>query len=457
MTWRRSLIYFLVLVLVGGAFYYFEVAEKERKETADREAKRVYHLHKDDIQAVEIVSRGQKPVSLEKKDQWLIVQPVETEVEKGSLDSFLNALVGLSSEATVGKSVQDLKPFGLQDPGLKIRFLASGQWMELSVGDKNPVSRGYYAQAGPGSVTLINESNWALLNKGLNELRRRTLFSFRADQALQVDVTWGGEANFHVERSSELEGVWQAPGQPALKIKAGKVENMLEQILFMRVQNFVDEQTGQEDLSQYGLRSPQVRVKMTFSGDRQAELKLGQSASDGKDKSLNALSSELAGIVQVDSNILKDIPRDVGALEDRSLISARSKDVKQVQWRFDDSAGSLANIEANKWRLKIGEGEVREPKESWRVNSFLWELQQTEFSRKMDPAPPKPDKPYAQIEIDTGDKKTTLTWERSAVGDSQTMQVWLEEAGRVECVEVGSEPLKKVEEEIRTLLAAAQQ
>jgi hypothetical protein len=457
MTWRRSLIYCLVLALVGGYFYYFEILQKEKKETAEREAKRLYLVKSDEIQSVEIASRGQKPVRLEKKDQWLITEPVATEVEKASLDSFLNALVGLSSEATVGKSVQDLKPYGLEDPGLRIRFLASGQWTELSVGDKNPVSRGYYAQTGQGSVALINESNWSLLNKGLNELRRRTLFTFRADQALRVDVAWEGGAGFHVQRSDALAGAWQAPGQPALKIKAGKVENLLEQIQFLRAQSFVDEQAGQQDLSRYGLQSPQVSVKLEFSGDRQAELKLGQPVSDGKEKLLNAASSELVGVVQIDSNILKDIPKDVGQLEDRSLISARSKDVKQVQWRFGDSAGSLTNLEANKWRLKIGEGEVREPKESWRVNSFLWELQQTEFSRKIDPAPPKPDKAHAQIDIETGDKKTTLTWEQSAIGDSHPTQVWVEEAGRVECVEVGSEPLKKVEEEIRTLLTPAQQ
>lgn len=457
MTWRRSLIYLVILALIGGYFYYFEVVQKEKKETAEREAKRLYHYKSDEIQGVEIVSRGQKPVRLEKKDQWLIAEPVATEVEKASLDSFLNALVGLSREATVGKSVQDLKPYGLEDPGLRIRFLASDQWTELSVGDKNPVSRGYYAQTGQGSVYLINESNWSLLNKGLNELRRRALFTFRTDQALRVDVSWGGEAGFHVQRSNELEGSWQAPEQPALKIKSSKVENLLEQIQFLRAQNFVDEQAGQQNLAQFGLQPPQITVKMTFSGDRQAELKLGQLGSDGKEKLLNAVSSELTGVVQIDANVLKDIPKNVDQLEDRSLISARSKDVKQVRWRFGDSAGSLTNIEANKWRLTIGEGEVREPKESWRVNSFLWELQQTAFSRKIDPAPPKPDKAYAHIEIDTGDKKTTLTWEQSAIGDAHPTQVWVEEAGRVECVEVASEPLKKVEEEIRTLLAPAQQ
>jgi hypothetical protein len=40
---------------------------------------------------------------------------------------------------------------------------------------------------------------------------------------------------------------------------------------------------------------------------------------------------------------------------------------------------------------------------------------------------------------------------------SQPMRVWVDEAGHTDCVEVASEPLKKVEEEIRTLLTSVQQ
>lgn len=456
MTWRRSLIYFVVLALIGGYFYYFEVVRKEKQETAEREAKRLYQVKSDDIQAVELVQKGQKPVVIEKKEDWHITQPLATDVEKGSVDSLVRALAALSSEAKVGDTVQDLKAYGLDDPGLKIRFLVSGQWQELTVGDKNAVSRGYYAQVGKGAVYLINESNWSLLNKGLNELRRRSLFTFHADQARDVTVSWDGGATFQVQRSGQQEGAWQSPDQPTLKIKSSKVENILQQLQFLRAQSFLDDQSGQPDLSKVGLQPPQVRVGIGLSGDRSVELKIARPPENGKEKTVNAMSSELAGVVQVAANVLKEIPKELSALEDRSLVSARSSEVKEVQWRLGDSTGSLTNIEANKWRLKIGDGEVREPKESWRVNSFLWELQQAEYSKKLESPPEKPEKPYAHIEIDAGGKKTSLTWEKSAQGDSQVVRVWVDQGSGVECVEVRSEPLKKVEEEIQTLLASGQ-
>lgn len=457
MTWRRALLYFVVLALVGGYFYTFEIVQKEKKETAEREAKRLFQVKSDSIQAVELTQKGQPPVLLEKKENWLILQPLTTDVEKSSVDSLLSSLANLSSETKVGEAVQDLKPFGLDAPGLKVRFLASGQWHELAVGDKNPVSRGYYARVDTGSVTLINESNWSLLNKGLNELRRRTLFTFRGDQAQKVSIAWEGGASIQVQRNPESEGAWKSPEQPALKIKTSKVENVLQQIQFLRAQGFVDEPSGQPDLSKAGLQPPKVVVKIGLDGDRTVELKLAQPPADEKEKTVNAMSSELAGVVQVDAGIFKDIPTDLAALEDRSLVSVRSSEVKQVQWRLGDSTGSLTNIEANKWRLKIGDGEVQEPKESWRVNSFLWELQQAEFTKRIDPVPPKPEKPYGQVEINAGDKKVSLTWERSASAAEEPIQVWVETGGGIECVEVGSKPLKKVEEEVQTLLASAQQ
>ncbi len=459
MTWRRSLIYFVVLALIGGYFYYFEVVRKEKQETAEREAKRLYQVKSDDIQAVELMQKGQKPVVIEKKEDWHVTQPLATDVEKSSVDSLVRALSALSSEAKVGDTVQDLKAYGLDDPGLKIRFLVSGQWHELTVGDKNAVSRGYYAQVGKGSVYLINESNWSLLNKGLNELRRRALFTFQADQAQKVTVSWDGGATFQVQRSDEGEqqGAWQSPDQPTLKIKSSKVENILQQLQFLRAQNFLDDQPAQPDLSKVGLQPPQVQVRIGLGGDRSVELKLAHPPENAKEKTVNAMSSELAGVVQVDSNVFKEIPKELSALEDRSLVSARSSEVKEVRWGVGDTTGSLANIEANKWRLKIGDGEVREPKESWRVNSFLWELQQAEYSKKLASPPDKPEKPYAQIEIDAGGKTTSLVWEKSALGGSRVMQVWVDQGNGVECVEVGSDPLKKVEEEIQTLLASGQQ
>ncbi len=456
MTWRRALIYFVVLVLVGGYFYAFEIVQKQKQETAEREAKRLYSVKRDDIQSVEISPRDQKPVLLERKEQWHIVQPMALDVEKASLESLLGALSDLMSEAKVGDAVQDLKPYGLDNPALRIRFLAAERWHELTIGDKNPVTRGYYAQTGPGAVYLIAESNWSVLNKGLNELRRRALFSFQPEDVRTLELVWEGGAAFRVRRSDEPGGTWQAPDEPKLKIKPSKVENVLQQVQFLRAQNFVDEQAGGETLAAYGLQPPQVTVRIGLGGERTVELKLGRQP-EGGERLVSAVSTELGGVVQVESNVLKEIPKDLAGLEDRSLVSARSRDVKQVSWRFGDTFGSLSNIESNKWRLTIGGGEVREPKESWRVNSFLWELQQTEFVKKLDPPPPKPPAPYAQLDILANEKQTSLVWERSAQGVSEPMQVWVEEAGRTDCVEVASDPLKKVEEEIRTLLSSAQQ
>lgn len=457
MTWRRALIYFVVLAAIGGYFYTFEVVQKQKQETAEREAKRLYAVKREEIQSIEISPRDQKPVLLERKEQWRIVQPAALEVETASLDSLLAALSDLSSEARVGDAVQDLKPYGLDTPGLKIRFHAGNHWHDLAIGDKNPVTRGYYTQVGPGAVYLINESNWSVLNKGLNELRRRALFSFQPDDVRALELAWDGGAPVRVRRTDEAGGAWQSPDEPLLKIKPSKVDNVLQQVQFLRAQSFLDDQAEAETLARHGLQPPHVSIRIELEGERTVALSLGRQPSEGKQNRVTAMSSDLGGVVEVESNILKDIPKDLAGLEDRSLVSARSRDVKQVSWRFGESSGSLSNIESNKWRLTIGDGEVREPKESWRVNSFLWELQQTEFVKKLDPAPARPENPYARLDIDAGDRKTILFWEQSAKEPSQPMRVWVEEAGRTDCVEVGSDPLKKVEEEIRTLLGSAQQ
>ncbi len=453
MKFRHSLIYLSVLALIAGYYTYFEVVKKAEKEAAEKEAKKVFALQADQVTSMEVMARDKDPLQLKRNGSWKITSPLEADVEKTSVESFVNTLANLSWEIEVSKESQDLKPFGLHEPvPLKIRFQAADQSLELLVGDKNPVGRGYYARrADSAQVFLLEASNWSLLNKGLDELRRRSLFTFQPEDVLELSVEWKDGSAVQVMRE-EGASVWQAPGQADLKVKAGKVQNVIEQVQWLRAQGFVENRP--ENLESHGLKPPHARVSLKLKGDQTAELTLA--ARDKEEaRQILALSSELPAVVQVDAGILDDLPGNLEALEDRSLIAFKSQDVTEVRWGLGESQGHVVQIEPNKWGLKKESGSPEPLKEPWHVSSLLWDLQQVEYERKVDPGPEAPEKPYGRLEMSNAAKPlATLSWEKSPGENAAAATVWVEEGGQVKVFEISGETLRKAQENLGRILGA---
>jgi hypothetical protein len=459
MKWGRSLIYLAVLAAVAGYYYYFEVVRHAEKEKAEKEARRIFGLQPDQITALELTAKDKPTVRLKRENgEWKITEPLGSDVEKSAVDSLVATLAGLSWEVEVARESQDFKPFGLIEPvALKVGFTAGEQGLDLLVGDKNPVGGGYYARRGDGKgVFLVEASSWSLLNKGLDELRRRALFTFEPEEVLGLGVEWAGGGSIQVQKEDGA-AVWRAPERADLKIKESKVRNVIEQVQWLRAQTFVED--GLENLKAHGLMPPQVTLRLRLGGDRTAELKLAAKTGEA-DRQIKAVGSELPSVVQVDAGILQDLPRDLSGLEDRSIIGSRGKDAREVKWTLGDAAGHVAQRESNQWELRLGSGGAKILKEPWQVSSLLWDLQQAEFQRKVEPAPQKPPKPHGRVELlNNGGSLAVLTWEAVPAGEPVPVEgpaartVWVEAGGQTEAFEVSSETVGRAEESLGRILA----
>jgi hypothetical protein len=451
MKWRHSLIYLAILVLIGGYFCYFEVVKKAEKEAAEKESKKVFAVQADGIAALEVMGRDKPPVQLKKDGDWKIISPVAADVENSSVESLVKTLGTLSWTMEVSQDAKELKPYGLEQPvTLKIRFQAAEQWFELLLGDKNPVGSGYYAKRGDKpTVFLLESSNWSVLNKGLDELRRRSLFTFRPEEVVGMTVAWDQGAAIQVTRA-EGSDVWQALGKPELKVKSSKIQNMIEQVQWLRAQSFVENEVT--NLGSHGLKPPLATLKFQLLGDRTAELTLGAQEKDDV-KQIKALSSELPGIVQIDAGVLKDLPKDLMALEDRSLLGLKTKDVTDVKWNLGEARGHVVQTEPSKWELKTEDGTPSPLKEPWRVSSLLWDLQEIEYLRKIEPQPALLATPYGRLEVlNAGTPIATLMWEKPSPDGAGPAKVWVDRGGKVEAFELSVENLRKAEEDLGSLL-----
>ena len=435
---RSSIVYLIIFLLVTGYYYYYEVVEKTRKETAEAEAKKVFHVIEDRIQALEVLAKDKKEVRLKKETEWRITDPIQSDADKTTVDDLLQGLTGLNSEREVAAAPTDLKIYGLDAPELKVRFQVGDQWSEILLGGKTPVGDSHYARLpDKPAVFLISGAGWNELNKGLSDLRKRELFSFETADATAIKVLRQDGTTVEIEREKDSK-VWKAPAFSDLKIKSARVENVLDQIQGLRAEGFLDDTVG--NLAAHGLEPPQVTVTIRLKDGKEAVLRLGAKGSDGK---LPALSSQLPALVQVEPVILDDIPRNVLKFEDKSILGVEADEITRMKWRLGDAEGEAVRKDPNTWQVTLPNREPKVLKESWKAKALLWNLNDAEYRAKLTPAPPRPEKPYASMEFFKEDKGLcSLAWEKPPEKDAGNARVWIASAGTSEAVEVEAKVLR---------------
>jgi hypothetical protein len=442
MKWRYALVYLAVLLLAAGYYSYFEVFQKNRQEMAASEARKVFRFDVDRVNILTVNSKENEAVQLKKEGQWEIVEPVKAEADRFSVDDLLHTLSRLETEREVLANPHNLQPFGLLEPDLRIGFLAGEQKFELLMGGKNPVGDAFYAKTGDQpQVFLIAQGNQAALNKGLNELRRRQLFSFQLDDVAAVQVAWRDGTTVAADRTSDGKA-WKAPANPQAALKKSKIDNLIEQIHWLRAQNFLE--NAPSNLSVHGLEPPLAMVSMGLKSGENVTLQLaGKEAND--QKQVAALSSQLPSVVQVAAGILDDLPKDLQALEDRSLLGFKADEIKRIKWTLGDAEGHAVQLDKSQWGLKKGDQEPQALTESWHVSSLLWDLGDSEYQRKLDPAPPASPKPYCRIDLGNGEKNLlTLSWGKPPREGRELITVRVEREGETVAVSVDAEALRRI-------------
>jgi len=415
---------------------------------AAMEAKKIFHFPIDRVSALTILSKGKEAMELKKEGDWRIVEPIGAEADKSSVDDFLSALSRLEAEREVVAAPDDLNPFGLVEPSLVIRIQAGEEKLELRVGDKNPAGEASFAKTSARpTVFLIAEGNRSVLDRGLNELRRRQLFSFQLVDVVAVAVKWYEGSTIAVELTSD-DREWQAPGDPKVRIKKRKVDNVIEQIHWLRAQHFLENEP--KDLPSYGLEPPLAVVTMRLKSGENAELRLAKKEKD--EKQIAALSSQLPSVVQVAAGILNDLPKDLLGLKDRSLSSFKPDAVSEVVWSLGDFQGQALRLDEGSWGLKKGEGRPEPIKDLWHVRSLLWDLGDGEYQRELDPAPSLAPKPYGRITLRKAEQVLLiLSWENPPAGNREPVPVWLQRGDETTAVSVDAELLLRIEGDLERL------
>ncbi len=445
MKWRTTAVYFLVLLLIGG-IYLLLATKKKQAAIEENASRRVFTFDAGAVKEIEISSGETKAVRLEKGEKWRISEPIASDIDSGEFAGFFSTLQHIEQERKIGKPSDNPDAFGLDKPSLALRLLVGSDWLELRIGGKNPAETSRYAEEGKsGDVFMISGSTYKALNKGLKDLRRKDLFTWQPDQVHAVDVKWLSGDAFSLERQGGAKQ-WKSATQPGLEIKAAKVQNLLDELHWLRAVDFVEKDTMPS--------SPQVEIRLHLKDGQTSELKIADA--DQAKKQAIAFSSEIEGPVLIPSNIIESIPHSVVSLADRSLISTEPADIREIAWKTGSGAGNLVWMDEKTWGEKEGSAPPRTVEKPWAVRSFLSLIDGVEYIEAVEPGSNPPEgAPNSVRFVDVFGKTNSVTWNALTSENTDPVTVWIQRDGASREVKIKHETAQRLNESLALMSASA--
>jgi hypothetical protein len=367
-SYKRTLIFLILLAALAGFYYVYEIRGGETRREAERTEKLLFSFKPDEATRLALKRKSGTIVAAREGEGWRIEEPVSAPADGGKITEALNALADLEYDRDLGEQ-GDLESFGLSEPAVTAEIGGDrGRLAALSLGATTPEGSKLYAMLPEQpSIYTVPSSAKSTIDLSLFDLRDKTVLDFSIPDVSRVSVAREGQT-LTVEKRPEDGWVMTAPERHSADI--GRVTGALDSIRLARVKKFVEEEAV--NLKPYGLDPPSVRVELVVGGMARS-LSFGKRTGSSEKAPVFALRDATSQVVELDGEMLEKLSTDVDAWRDRRLVAFDIDEATRLE--IQSAAGKVAveRSESNpaEWRLTEPDSDKADDGE---VHSVLYEL-----------------------------------------------------------------------------------
>lgn len=318
---RSLIVAALAFLVLGGLLYWSEHRKEDNtsKVSADVPPS-ILKLDQSAITKLEVKKKGAPPVLLTKAESgnWQITEPKPLAADQSAVSGMLSTLSLLNSERLVEENAADLKRYGLDQPSVEVEISEkTNQSKKLLIGDDTPTGGAVYAMlAGRPHVYTIATFNKNSVDKGLNQLRDKRLFTIDADKVSRIELRHGGQ---YIEFGRDKDE-WQILKPKPMRADSSQVSELVQKLADARMEIPSADIGDKLATSSFASGIPLATAKVTdASGTKQIEVR------KNKDD-YYAKSSMVNGVYKIGA--------DLGHSLDKKLADFRNK--KVFDFGFDD-------------------------------------------------------------------------------------------------------------------------
>ncbi len=296
-SFRLTLVAAIFVAALVAVTLYVDKRETRQTEMKEQERSILKGIKAEDIERVEVANRASTLVLEKKENRWQVTAPIQDAGDPQAIETLLN---GIENEKVVETVIEganvDLKPYGLDQPVLKLRVTAGSQSVELKIGAKAYDNNLYALRSGEPRVILVSSSWDHFLSKLPKEFRDKHLIRspFQLTEIQRITLSYPDKSLTELGRTSEG---WQVlRGAEKFPLAKDKVEAYLESIQGLRAQSVEEADKKQATLSNRRLNVGLFKEgeKPTFSLDFEVEAKKDASSIRALSSDAPSLSFEVA-------------------------------------------------------------------------------------------------------------------------------------------------------------------
>lgn len=359
MRFRTTLYLAGVLALVSLSYYFLEMKKAEEEAQT-----KLVSFEEKEVTAFSI-RRGEMVITLERGEGgWRMSQPVEDRADEREISALLGNVSRATIERTLKLEGENLDDFGLKEPPIVLTVLLGDQAdpVTVEVGSNTPAGFSVYARRkGEEKVLLVPSTVKTPLEK--------EPFTFRSKAPLFVDQDAVKAVNLHTHslrlRLERQEKGWRITDPIQAKADSAKVSNLVDSLGQDQVTAFLDEPPT--NVKSLGLEPPWGEIRLRLDGGAEATLLLGVEKKEG---GVYARRGDEERVLVLKKEFLKELPKRVADLRDRTLVALDRGKVAQIKLQTPKGRTLLAKDE-DTWRVKEPEEALADQRV---VEDLLWDI-----------------------------------------------------------------------------------
>lgn len=346
MRWQTSAMLAVLLILVGGFYYFYEVRGAPDRERAESRKGRVFSAEPADVTALEL-KRPDDTVALKRDgDAWRVTAPIAARGNRGTIDETLTTILTAKMDREIDAKPASLADFGLEKPAAQVLLtLKDGKQVGIDLGAKSPTGVWVYAREhGKPAVFVLSDGVLRETTRPVVDFRDRTILAFERREVTGVDIVTETDT-ITVEPTGDK---WRITRPVALAADAAEMNDLLEKLATAKVKDFVAEAPRTREA--YGLERP-LRVNVHTGKDKdRASRTLLVGRVDADKKGVYAMRDGETSVLLLPEEIGKLVPRNVGAIRNRQLVEFERDRITRIDLESPKGAVTLVR-EKDRWTI----------------------------------------------------------------------------------------------------------
>jgi hypothetical protein len=347
--WQTTLVAALLLALVGGFYYVYEVRMGPDREKVEARKLRIFATTETtDVTAVELKRPDGVVKATREGESWQLLEPVKARGDRGPIEETLTTVVTAKMDREIDAAPKSLGDFGLDKPAAEVDLtLKDGKHLTLLLGGKSPTGVWVYAkERDKPSVFVVGESVLRDATRPASDFRDKTVLAFNRPDVTGIEIVTADDT-IALEPDNQAWKITRPLARPA---DSAGVNELLDKLGAARVKEFVAE--SPPSLKPFGLDRP-LRVVLHVGKEKdRASRTLLLGDVDQNKKGVYAMRAGESSVLLVPEETWKAVPRTAAALRDKTVVA------------FDRDKVTRLDIESPK-----GPVTVTREKDAWKITA----------------------------------------------------------------------------------------